>query len=157
MNKSELLAQADILQWARGDGVTAPNGYSVDAKIVELRAQAATMPETEPVAWLGKSAISDRDVFAHTDEPRSSACGPWRPLYTVPPDQTARLLRMSEQMMRLDATIAELRAAFTIAADYMLDYIEQKRVTYAGYKPSRHAAWDADEATVRAALAKGGK
>ena len=75
----------------------------------------------------------------------------------VTPDQTARLLRMSEQMMRLDATIAELRAAFIIAADYMLDYIEQKRVTYAGYKPSRHATWDADEAQVKAALAKGGE
>lgn len=45
---------------------------------------------TKPVAWTGRSAIDGKPVFAMPDEPRSSACSPWIPLYTATQLQAAR-------------------------------------------------------------------
>ena len=62
-------------------------------------------------------------------------------------DQSARLLKMSEQMMLQDATIAELREVLTDAADY-----------FTNDEPLAEDSADGDLLKrIRAALAKGGK
>lgn len=94
MTKAELLAAADALDQCfdeiRARGTLSPAATSYMAhKAHALRAQAAAMPDAEPFRY-GFEDRHGRHYIASYHAPG------YVPLYTAPPDQTAKIARMRE-------------------------------------------------------------
>lgn len=102
---SELIAQAEALEWARGNGLTAPSGWLIDQRIAELRAQAAAQaeqpaePQGEPVVWAQLGLLNGRLYLRMAYD---------RVPYP-PPADVVRNLNLKPLYARPDPRVAELK------------------------------------------------
>jgi CRISPR/Cas system-associated endoribonuclease Cas2 len=100
VNKAELRAAADALEWAFNQCEMYSGELVLMARLEHLRAQAASTPEPEPVAWralIGKPTPEGYDQWRYSSFTPHESRQEWVPLYTTQPDQSARIAELEEQ------------------------------------------------------------
>lgn len=95
---------------ALNEGLMGTEAISLSEEIEAYLAQ----PEPEPVAWRALNFAEHGGVYAYRDidEPFTGVIGNnvGQPLYTTPPDQSARVAELAADGVRLMETITELRS-----------------------------------------------
>lgn len=133
--RDELLAAAEALEWAESLNWRDYDDLAMQLmqRQQELLAQAASLPAQEPVAWIRFASDGGydgpiADVDRRMDGIRKNS-GAWTPLYTTPPDQTARiallegLLRESEEALSACTTEEGAELAELVRARQTLERI----------------------------------
>ena len=98
MTKAELIAAAAALEWAARDDV---EKCAMMDRARELRAKAAAMPAQEPVAWFRPetcTVISVREKHSRVGWAHHYSI----PLYTAPPDLSARVAELESALKGLE-------------------------------------------------------
>ena len=101
MNTDQLIARLVAIADERPN---VPIGHVVEHELPELRAQAEAMPSkpsaAQPVAWIQSNHLDNirRDHRFHCSLADHRFQSDYRPLYTTPPDQTARIAALEAEL-----------------------------------------------------------
>ena len=107
MTAAEMLAQAEALEWALEEFRTLDtlsNGFrSIEIRAEELRAKSDAMPVQEPVAWIQSNHLDNirRDHRFHCSLADHQFQSDYLPLYTAPPNQSARIAELEGLLEQL--------------------------------------------------------